>query len=700
MGVGKGSERRPMLFRSLVVVFSAWLCVGLGMDDLVGAQESATGASSETPKEASPSQDAGGEKEKKKRGFRVSIPGMAREKAPTTKRVGDAQFAMQLQTQSAFEGIGQSLERPNRCEMGVDTVNPATHPNAPGTERDIIQALVSPLGMKASDFNFEWYESDVANCKTDLRRPNTFACSTALLEMKFTDENKEGQQRSIEEMELAFIFAHEIAHILRGHDKGAARAARRAEFVQNLASAGALVGALSEARYSRDGAGNLKAEMGTDSLNAVWLAAAIGDALTDSSCDLTGADYAREQESEADYVAIDLLMNANWGVKDGSGAERVRQDRIVSMLTALKAESDLKFERTSKTLSGGLQEYASRALLESMTGKSLAQQGLGGSTNDFLKTQALRIGLSMYSDYRMRQGLAFHPDPARRAERITAYMGSAWQAEVAAAQTQSFAALNARYAVRDTTFSRNLATTTQIVRRTAVAPADMIQALVELTRLEQDLPTAVAANATAEAKAAAETAAAERTARIAALRTEIDSLSRVLVPGQNAYPDFALAQYHSYRKSAPLALRHAVAATNKAGTSPDMFRLATEFQIDAKQLPAAKATLDRGIIAHGDAEFFPLMLRVADLSGDEAGVADIRQRCVASVDASPATKQLCQPNAAMASTSGAAQGATTPSGAAPAGASSLAPASGNPAQSLQKALESLPFGRRKAEPAK
>jgi hypothetical protein len=159
--------------------------------------------------------------------------------------------------------------------------------------------------------------------------------------------------------------------------------------------------------------------------------------------------------------------------------------------------------------------------------------------------------------------------------------------------------------------------------------------------LTDDVPTPPADDATAEVKEAAAKAAAERTAKIATLTTEVEALRRAIRPGPTANPDFALATYHAFKKDKVAAQRHALAATTKLRSSPDMFVFAAEMQIESDQRPGALQTLQLGVTQFGETQFYPLLVRIHTLDKNEALLAEVRQRCLADSEAPPATKQLC-----------------------------------------------------------
>jgi Zn-dependent protease with chaperone function len=625
------------------------------------------------PSAEAPQDEAKKPSEKKSRfgGFASRLTG--KDAPPAEKQIDALAGTLGIQTQSAFEVIGAKLEKANVCERAPSVVNPDQLVNAGYAHRRILDALLKPLNIDPKSITFEWYVNETPNCRTDLRRPNTFQCSTGLRDLKVTDETDTTKERALDD-ELAFVFAHELAHILRRHDKGAAEAARRADAVQQLSTIAGLVGALSQARWTKDASGAYTATMGQASMQSLWLALSIGEGLKDSSCDLAGADYAKDQESEADYLALDMLMRAAWPGNKPGELNKIDQAALLRFMTKLKAQSDLKMEKTSQAISSGLSELGLRALLAQGQSTDPTQPNpFSGGMTGLGMTIAFKVGLNLYSDYKVRQGMAFHPDPEKRVARMAQYLDTAWKTETSAATEESAARLKDRLERRAL-----LARDQDAMARVADTPQQLISVLRTLIALKEKGPPTAEEVAKLERKAKkdakavdakgapAEASTAEPPpasvdpvqayeAELTRLTGEVERLyANVGRDGPTAISDYALASYAVYKGDMGNARKYSLSATKKTNTAPVMFEFAVEqiYNISlpsearpdkssataapaevlraqlVSQAPQALEVLKRGVEAHGEASFYAPLIRTYDLLGDTKSASELRSRCL------------------------------------------------------------------------
>ncbi len=559
---------------------------------------------------------------------------------PTVRQIDFYAGALKPRDISPFEAIGAKLGKKSSCEFSPQVVNLDAARNASRSHIRIIDALVSPLGYSSKNFTFEWYKGDIANCRTVFERKNTFQCTTKVIDLLEMNPNKDNQTL------LGFLFAHELAHILLGHDKGAAQKAKQAEALQKLASVAAIGGLLANAKWSKGVNNSYTAEIGPESMKSLFLAAGLGQAAVDSACELAGADYAKSQEAEADYLAMDMLLKARWdGKAPKNGVNPLSVKDIQDFLRKLNEGSQLELVKTKQAATRGLQELGATALMNSFAKEQASSSGMF-DFNNLAWTTGFKLAFGFYADYKNREQLAFHPDPVKRAANIDEYVSTLWGKELDVASLQSNADEKQKMA-RNASFNQGLVKDRQALDNALTAPTELYETLTRLIALEGAppeekkqglLPMSEKAKAEADAKAVEEKQKYD--AEIRDLRGKVEFLNRQVLTG-SAMGDFAKAGYFNYKQLYKSAVPLALASTRYNNSSPQMVLFAVDLLLRENSPVQASTTVNSGVDRWGESEFYLSLINVARAMKDEKKAEEVRGRCAVDISVSKETRSVC-----------------------------------------------------------
>lgn len=180
--------------------------------------------------------------------------------------------------------------------------------------------------------------------------------------------------------EVLFVLAHEYAHILMGHHLRA----------ENISSSKGLVGAVStiytagtvvsQLRSGRTAAALNTAQVGAESKKASVLAEALRFAVDD----LFTTNWPREQEDEADALAMDLLIGSNSTI-DSYANVFARLEKMMVTQSASRAKRSTAAQGIEKNLAATMKQLASPEMLGN----------LAGGNNSGLKSMAGKLALGI-----------------------------------------------------------------------------------------------------------------------------------------------------------------------------------------------------------------------------------------------------------------------------------------------------------------
>lgn len=189
------------------------------------------------------------------------------------------------------------------------------------------------------------------------------------------------------EHQLAGVLAHEAAHILLNHfDRERAMEGQRKTI--SAASSMVILGAgIADTKMQKTGGGDVQFVSKGDKDNAelALTGLAAGLVLMEFTDTLIDPSWNRDQENEADLLAVDLMVKANY--------DPAAYSVVLQKLATLETERKTKFQ--------SLQESLGPALLASMSSFDVNQ-----IKND-LTGMGLMAGFSLFSDWRDEQRLRY-----------------------------------------------------------------------------------------------------------------------------------------------------------------------------------------------------------------------------------------------------------------------------------------------------
>lgn len=162
--------------------------------------------------------------------------------------------------------------------------------------------------------------------------------------------------------ELLFILAHEYAHILNGHHAVVSTGGVGKELAGGL---GAVYAAGSFVSNLKAGSGGITGVNRTNLDNAVRKASTVTEALRFAFDDLFAPNYSREQEYEADAVAVDLLIGSNTTI-DSYANVFARLQKLFEKREASRAKSEGRATALQKSLEETMKQLSSPQFLGSV----------------------------------------------------------------------------------------------------------------------------------------------------------------------------------------------------------------------------------------------------------------------------------------------------------------------------------------------
>lgn len=174
--------------------------------------------------------------------------------------------------------------------------------------------------------------------------------------------------------ELLFVLAHEYGHVLMGHHAVSTDNAAAKSVVGALGVAYTAGSFISQLRANSAG---LSLANGARVATAARRAAVLSEALRFASDDVWAPAYSRNQEYEADAIAIDLMIGSNQTI-DSYTNVFARLQKLFERRAASRAKSEAKAGALQKALGDAMKEMASTQFLTSVgmgNGQGLRQMG-------------------------------------------------------------------------------------------------------------------------------------------------------------------------------------------------------------------------------------------------------------------------------------------------------------------------------------
>ena len=237
---------------------------------------------------------------------------------------------------------------------------------------------------------------------------NTILVSMGLLETSESDS------------ELLFALAHEYSHLLLGHFTKAETIAGAKNATQAVSVAWQAGSALTAMKKS-GGSGNILASAQSGMASGARKAAPVAEALRFAIDDIVAPSWNRDQENQADALAVDLLIRSNMTIdsyanvfarlQKGFEIEKASRDKRNAVADAVQksmADTLKSFATDGSTVaaftsggaaSGGMMKGLGSGLLKSAGGAVLNNMGsitkaIGGDTH--LPPEERRNGLAAY----------------------------------------------------------------------------------------------------------------------------------------------------------------------------------------------------------------------------------------------------------------------------------------------------------------
>lgn len=229
---------------------------------------------------------------------------------------------------------------------------------------------------------------------------NTIVLSLGLLELAESDS------------EVLFVLAHEYAHILNGHHAVVYAGGAGKDLATGL---GAVYAAGSFVTSLRASSGGISGVNRANLDSAVRKASAVTEALRFAFDDLFAPNYSKEQEYEADAVAVDLLIGSNTTI-DSYANVFARLQKLFEKRDASRAKSEKRAVALEKTLAETMKQISSPAFLGSV--------GVGSAKGvaSFAGNALLSVGsAAVAGGGGSKVPKDTHPAPQERRQALAAY---------------------------------------------------------------------------------------------------------------------------------------------------------------------------------------------------------------------------------------------------------------------------------------
>ena len=211
--------------------------------------------------------------------------------------------------------------------------------------------------------------------------------------------------------ELLFVLAHEYGHVLMGHHAASNDASGTKSVIGALGAAYTAGSFISQLRANSAG---LSLANGARVANAAKRAAVLSEALRFASDDVWAPAYSRNQEYEADAIAIDLMIGSNQTI-DSYTNVFARLQKLFERRAASRAKSEAKAGALQKALGAAMKEMASTQFLTSVgmgNGQGLRQ--MGGNL-------LVGLGSGAVAGNKAAGGGDTHPPPEERRAALAGY---------------------------------------------------------------------------------------------------------------------------------------------------------------------------------------------------------------------------------------------------------------------------------------
>lgn len=210
---------------------------------------------------------------------------------------------------------------------------------------------------------------------------------------------------------VAFVLAHELSHILLGHWEREEAVARNQQRVASLTSAAAMGALLVKSNVSVTNNRVNVAATPEASKNAAYVLAA-GLALTEFNEVIVSPAWSRQQERDADLLALDIIARTPWK-RDGFG----------DFLNTLENQEKERRKQSQQT---------TQMLMQSSATEMFAcQVERTCTTQSMLQGQALKWGVTLYDRWRDGRQHHMHDNAKKRGDMIRTYLGSGAQGPAA-----------------------------------------------------------------------------------------------------------------------------------------------------------------------------------------------------------------------------------------------------------------------------
>lgn len=211
--------------------------------------------------------------------------------------------------------------------------------------------------------------------------------------------------------ELLFILAHEYGHVLMAHH-GAAASTSNAKSA--FAALGAIYTAGTLVSQLRSNGASVTIENRQKVENAAKRAAIVTEALRFAVDDVWAPNYSRDQEYQADAIAMDLLIGSNQTI-DSYTNVFARLEKLFDKKAQSRARAEKRASLLQKSLESTMKEVATPEFFTSVgMGNMQGLKNLGGK-------MALNVGISVVGGLMNKAGGDTHPPPEERRKALAAY---------------------------------------------------------------------------------------------------------------------------------------------------------------------------------------------------------------------------------------------------------------------------------------
>lgn len=211
--------------------------------------------------------------------------------------------------------------------------------------------------------------------------------------------------------EVLFVLAHEYSHVLMGHHA----AANAGQGTKNaFAALGAIYTAGTLVSQLRTNGASVTVENRQKVETAAKRAAVVSTALNFAVDGIWAPAYSRDQEYEADAIAMDLLLGSNQTVDSYTNVFG-RLQKLFEKRATSREKAEAKASALQKSLDATMKEVASPQFFASVgMGNTQGLKSFGGKL-------ALNLGMAALGSVAGKGGGDTHPPPEERRKALAAY---------------------------------------------------------------------------------------------------------------------------------------------------------------------------------------------------------------------------------------------------------------------------------------